>query len=96
VDYRDVQHVLPILIPFMLYASPVAYDVSQVPARFQQTFYLLNPLAGLIVGFRWSVLGTSSPPPIEYVIWSAALAVSFFLFGAAVFRRTERKFADVI
>ena len=96
VDYRDVQHVLPIVIPFLLYASPVAYDVSQVPARFQQAFYLLNPLAGLIVGFRWSVLGTSSPPPIRYAVWSAALAVGLLLFGAAVFRRTERKFADVI
>jgi lipopolysaccharide transport system permease protein len=96
VDYRDVQHVLPIVIPFLLYASPVAYDVSQIPARFQQAFYLLNPLAALIVGFRWSVLGTSSLPPIGYALWSAALAVSLLLFGAAVFRRTERKFADVI
>jgi lipopolysaccharide transport system permease protein len=96
VDYRDVQHVLPILIPFMLYASPVAYDVSQIPARFQTAFYLLNPLACLIVGFRWSVLGTSSPPPLAFAVWSAVLAVGLFMLGAAVFRRTERKFADVI
>lgn len=96
VDYRDVQHVLPILIPFMLYASPVAYDVSQIPARFQTTFYLLNPLASLIVGFRWSVLGSSSPPPLAFAVWSAVLAVGLFMLGAAVFRRTERKFADVI
>ena len=95
VDYRDVQHALPILIPFLLYASPVAYDVSQIHARFQRGFYLLNPLASLIVGFRWSVLGTS-PPPLGYAVFSALFAVGFFLLGAAVFRRTERKFADVI
>jgi lipopolysaccharide transport system permease protein len=95
VDYRDVQHVLPILIPFMLYASPVAYEVSRLTIRFQQAFYLLNPLAGLIVAFRWSLLG-GTPPPWFAVAWSSALALSLLAFGAAVFRRTERKFADVI
>jgi lipopolysaccharide transport system permease protein len=95
VEYRDIQHILPVLIPFMLYASPVAYDVSQVPVRYQGAFYLLNPLAGLIGGFRWSVLGRPLPPA-PYLIWSAGFAVALFLLGAAVFRRIERKFADVI
>jgi lipopolysaccharide transport system permease protein len=96
VDYRDVQHILPFLIPFMLYASPVAYDVSQISPRYQAAFYLLNPLAPLIAGFRWSILGTTPPPPMVYIIWSAALSLGLFMIGAAVFRRTERKFADVI
>lgn len=95
VDYRDVQHILPVLMPFMLYASPVGYDVSQLAPQYQMPFYLLNPLAAIIGGFRWSVIGTSLPP-LEYLVWSAALAVGSFIFGAAVFRRTERRFADVI
>jgi lipopolysaccharide transport system permease protein len=95
VQYRDIQHILPILIPFLLYASPVAYEVAHIPARYQSAFYLINPLAGLIEGFRWSTLGRPMPP-ILMLEWSAGLAVMLFWFGAAVFRRTERKFADVI
>jgi lipopolysaccharide transport system permease protein len=95
VEYRDIQHILPVLIPFMLYASPVAYDVRQIPAAYQQLAYLLNPLTGLITSFRWSLLGTP-PAPLPYVIWSAAISITLFMFGAAVFRRTERNFADVL
>ncbi len=95
VTYRDVQHILPVVIPFLLYASPVAYDVSQISARYQAPFYMLNPLAALIGGFRWSVLGTT-PPPAPYVLWSCLVTAAFFILGAAVFRRTERRFADVI
>ncbi len=95
VQYRDIQHILPILIPFLLYASPVAYEVTNIPVRFQPAFYLINPLAGLIEGFRWSALGRPMPPVLA-LAWSAALAVVLFLLGAAVFRRAERKFADVI
>jgi lipopolysaccharide transport system permease protein len=95
VQYRDIQHILPILVPFLLYASPVAYDVSHVPARYRTAFYLVNPLAGLIEGFRWSTVGRPMPP-VPMLMWSAGLAVVLLLLGAAVFRRTERKFADVI
>jgi lipopolysaccharide transport system permease protein len=96
VDYRDIQHILPILIPFMLYASPVAYDVSQIPPAYQAAYYLVNPLAGLIASFRASLLPASTMPPGWAVVWSATLAVGLFLFGAAVFRRMERKFADAV
>jgi lipopolysaccharide transport system permease protein len=96
VEYRDIQHILPILLPFALYASPVAYDVSQIPGAYQRAFYLVNPLAALIVAFRASVLGGTVMPPVAHVAWSMAAAVFLFLFGAAVFRRTERKFADVV
>jgi lipopolysaccharide transport system permease protein len=95
VQYRDIQHILPILIPFLLYASPVAYEVGHIPARFQSAFYLMNPLAGLIGAFRWSILGRPLPP-VLILVWSAALAVALFLSGAAIFKRTERKFADVM
>lgn len=95
VRYRDVQHLLPVLIPFLLYASPVAYRASDVPPAYRAGFYLANPLASLLEGFRWSALGTA-PPPLAYVMYSAALAVVVFLAGAALFRRMERSFADVI
>jgi len=95
VKYRDVQHILPIVIPFLLYASPVAYDVSRLMQPHQIAFYLLNPLAALMVGFRWSLLG-SHQPPAWALIWSGLVAVSLFVLGAAIFRRTERGFADVI
>lgn len=96
VQYRDIQHILPILIPFMLYASPVAYDVAQIPEGYQRLFYFINPLAAPIVAFRASLLPGATMPPLPYLIWSAAMAVALFAFGAAVFKRTERKFADVV
>jgi lipopolysaccharide transport system permease protein len=105
VQYRDIQHILPILIPFMLYASPVAYDVSQIPERYllggyaidvRQLFYFVNPLAAPIVAFRASLLPTAPMPPLPYLVWSAAVALALFVLGAAVFKRTERRFADVV
>jgi lipopolysaccharide transport system permease protein len=95
VRYRDIQHILPILVPFLLYASPVAYEVAQIPAEYQHAFYVVNPLAGLIEGFRWSTLGRTLPPA-AYLLWSATISIAMFLLGAAVFRRTERQFADVL
>src|SRR6185436_5205621 len=56
VTYRDVQYVLPVLVQFLMYASPVAYSVSAVPAKLH-LFYTLNPLSGIMEGFRWSLLG---------------------------------------
>lgn len=96
VNYRDIQHILPIVVPFLLYASPVAYDVTQIPATYQTAFYLVNPLAALIAGLRASLLPGSALPPVVFVVWSAVLAIVLFLFGAAVFKRTERSFADVV
>jgi lipopolysaccharide transport system permease protein len=96
VTYRDVQYILPVLIPFMLYASPVAYDVSRIDWQFQRAFYLINPLASLIVAFRWSLLGDTTPPPVLALVYSAVVAFGLFGLGAAIFTRTERRFADAI
>lgn len=96
VQYRDIQHILPILIPFMLYASPVAYDVSQIPDQYQRLFYLINPLAAPVVAFRASLLPAAAMPPLAYLVWSALVAAALFVLGAAVFKRTERRFADVV
>lgn len=94
VRYRDVQHALPVLTQFVLYASPVAYAVSVVPESLRP-FYVLNPLTGLLEAFRWSLVGhgTLAWGPVAY---SAAVAVVVFLLGAMAFRRMERQFADVI
>jgi lipopolysaccharide transport system permease protein len=96
VQYRDVQYVLPVLMQMLLYASPVAYSVEQVPTRFRGV-YLLNPLASLLEAFRWSLLGRgAAAPPWEYVAYAAALCVAVFGVGLIWFRNTERSFADVI
>jgi lipopolysaccharide transport system permease protein len=94
VSYRDIQYIVPVATQFLLYASPIAYAVSSVPAKLQ-TAYMLNPLASILEAFRWSLLnrGTLHPSMIAY---SAVVSIGLFLFGAFAFRRMERKFADVI
>ena len=94
VIYRDVQYVVPVLIQLWLYASPVAYAVSVVPARFRP-LYFLNPLTGLLEAFRWSLLGRGALR-WEYVLYSAFFTFIVFLGGAFIFKRMERRFADVI
>jgi lipopolysaccharide transport system permease protein len=94
VQYRDLQHAIPALMPFLLYASPVAIPVSQVPVDLLP-YYFLNPLAGLIEVFRWSLLGTGDVH-VGYVLYSAGMSVGVFIFGVVTFKRMERRFADVI
>ena len=95
IDYRDVQHMLPMLTPFLLYACPVAYDTSRVPERFRVLYHALNPLASLIEAFRWSMLGGSAPSAAS-VGYSATVSVLLFVLGATMFQRMERRVADVI
>lgn len=94
VSYRDVQHVLPILVQFVMYASPVAYAVSVVPETLRPVF-ILNPLSGLLEAFRWSLLGQAR---LDWgsVGYSAVVACAVFVRGAYEFRRMEQRFADVI
>ncbi len=94
VSYRDVQHVLPVAMQLLLYASPVAYAASNVPHRYAH-LYLLNPVAVLLEGLRASLLGT--PAPGTPLVLHAALVIGLVLaLGAFLFRRLERRFADVI
>ncbi len=94
VKYRDVRHTVPFLVQCWLFATPIAYPSSLLPPAWQ-TIYALNPMVGVVEGFRWALLGTDTQPgPIIAVSSLAALAV---LAGAALyFRRMERSFADVI
>jgi lipopolysaccharide transport system permease protein len=94
VQYRDVVHVVPFLIQLLLFASPVIYPVEFVPERFQVAYGLINPMSGIIEGFRWAALGTE--PPSILLIASAVIIVVILVSGAFYFRRREKAFADVI
>jgi lipopolysaccharide transport system permease protein len=95
VSYRDVQYILPVFTQMLLYASPVAYAASKVPGEWRWAYYL-NPLAPLLEAFRWSLLGTPTPPPWGYVAYAAAVSAGALVWGAFAFKRMERRFADVI
>ena len=92
--YRDIQYAVPFLAQFWMFASPVTYPSSLVPERWR-ALYGLNPMAGVIEGFRWALLGTATRPgPLIGV--SVLVALALLVSGAYYFRRMERDFADVI
>ena len=95
VSYRDVGYVTPFLLQAWLYASPIAYSAAIIPEGMARTIYALNPMAGVVQGFRWAVLGTGQPP-LELLLVSTAAAVLLLVSGALYFRRMERTFADVV
>jgi lipopolysaccharide transport system permease protein len=93
IQYRDFKYVAPFLVQIWMYASPIVYPMSLVPERYQ-TLYALNPMAGVIEGFRSVLLGTG-PVPTGPLAVSVATAAVLFVTGTFYFRRTERVFADV-
>ena len=94
VKYRDVRYVIPFLTQFWMFATPVAYPSSLVPARWRPLVGL-NPMAGVVEGFRWALLGTrSGTGPLMLV--SALIVLLMLLAGITYFRSTERTFADLI
>ena len=94
VQYRDVRYTIPFLTQFWLFASPVAYPASLVPEQWQ-ALYGLNPMAGVVEGFRWALLGgAQSPGPLLGV--SVAVVILLFVGGLFYFRRMEKTFADVV
>ena len=94
VKYRDVGHAIPFLVQVWMYASPVAYSVSMVPEQWR-LLYSLNPMVGVIEGFRWALLDKSSPDVIAIAV-SSAVMLLLLLGGLIYFRQMERTFADVI
>jgi len=94
VRYRDVTYVVPFLTQVWFFASPIAYPVSIIPEHWR-LLYSLNPMAGVIEGFRWALLGKESPDFAVMAI-SAILVTVLLLGGLVYFRRTERIFADVV
>lgn len=93
VQYRDVKHAMTFMIQLLLYAAPVVYPTSNVPADFQ-ILYALNPMVGVIEGFR-SMFISSQPFPSLFVAEGFAVSLFLFVFGSFYFRRMERIFADV-
>lgn len=94
VKYRDVNQALPFLTQFWLFATPVAYSSSVISAKWQ-IVYSLNPMAGVVNGFRWALLGSGSGP--DAALWvSVAISVLVLISGLFYFRSTERTFADTI
>jgi lipopolysaccharide transport system permease protein len=93
VQYRDVNHVVTLLVQFWLFVSPVAYPSSLVPDAWRP-LYALNPVAGLLEGFRWAMLG--APWPGAWLVLSLSVTVVLLVSGVLYFQRVERRFADVI
>jgi len=95
VTYRDVGYVTPFMLQAWLYLSPVAYPVSLIPEGPWRMVYALNPMAGVIQGFRWALLGVGSAPT-PFLAVSVSVSLLLLISGAFVFRRMEREFADVV
>lgn len=92
--FRDINYVLPFLTQFWMYLTPIAYPSSMVPSKWQ-AIYALNPMTGVVEGFRWALLGTGQPPGIMTLI-SSIVAVVLLISGMFYFRRMERLFADMV
>jgi lipopolysaccharide transport system permease protein len=92
--YRDVNYLTPVFVPLLLYVTPVAYSSSSIPRELRNV-YLLNPVATIVDGFRWSLLGRANLSAWA-IAYTVTLALASLIFGLVVFARLERKFADVI
>jgi lipopolysaccharide transport system permease protein len=92
--YRDVGHAIPFLTQAWLYASPVVYPLSLVPERWRMVFGV-NPMVGVIEGWRWAMLGTESPD-LGVIGMGAAVTLVLLITGLVTFKRMERSFADVV
>lgn len=93
VQFRDVRYAVPFLTQFWMYVTPVVYPASLVPEQWR-ALYALNPMVGVIEGFRWALLGTSAFPSSIWI--STVAAFLLLLSGAYYFRRLEKTFADVV
>ena len=94
VKFRDVGHIIPFFVQFWMFASPVVYSVTLVPEKWR-ALYSLNPVVGVIEGFRWTLLGQRAPS-IETLLPSTCIVFLLFASGVVYFKRMERTFADVI
>jgi lipopolysaccharide transport system permease protein len=95
VKYRDFRYIIPFIVQFGLYVSPVGFSSSVVPEEWR-LLYSLNPMVGVIDGFRWCILSGQSPLSLPGLAASACVAVFFLWFGIQRFRSMEKSFADLI
>jgi len=94
VQYRDVRYTIPFLTQIWMFGTPIAYPSSLVPEAWRP-FYGLNPMVGVVEGFRWALLGTATRPGAMLIVSSLA-ALVLLVTGAMYFRYTEKTFADVV
>jgi len=94
VRYRDVRYVVPFLVQIWLFATPIAYPSSLLDEQWR-IVYALNPMVGVVEGFRWALLGTETAPG-PMILVSSIVAVAILVGGAFYFRRMEQTFADVV
>ncbi|CAN5822730.1 ABC transporter permease [soil metagenome] len=94
VQFRDVRYVVPFLVQFWLFATPIVYPSSLIPEQWR-LLYAINPMVGVVEGFRWSLLGADTAPG-PMIIVSALAAVALLVSGAFYFRRLEKTFADIV
>ncbi len=95
VKYRDFRYIIPFIVQFGLYVSPVGFSSAVVPEKWR-LFYSLNPVVGVIDGFRWCLLGGQSPIYWPGFLLSLVVVAFFLWFGVRYFRKTERTFADMV
>jgi lipopolysaccharide transport system permease protein len=96
VKYRDFRYIVPFIVQFGLYVSPVGFSSSIIPDKWRM-LYSLNPMVGVIDGFRWAIIGGDSDIFMSHGFWlSNGLVLFFLVTGIWYFRRTEKTFADVI
>ena len=93
VQYRDVRYIMPFLVQLWMFATPVVYP-SSLLAEPWRTLYGLNPMVGVVEGFRWTLLGTA--PPQTMLFTSAFISLAILVSGAFYFRKMERTFADLV
>lgn len=94
VRYRDVRHVVPFLIQVWFFSTPVLYSSTLVPEQWRAV-YGLNPMAGVVDGFRWALLGRAQPPGVLLAV-SVVMVAALLVGGLYYFRRMERTFVDVV
>jgi lipopolysaccharide transport system permease protein len=95
VKYRDFRYVIPFIVQFGLYVSPVGFSSNVVPEQWR-LLYSLNPMVGVIDGFRWCILGGQSELYVPGLAMSAGVTAFFLWFGIQRFRKMEKSFADLI
>jgi lipopolysaccharide transport system permease protein len=95
VKYRDFRYIVPFIVQFGLYVSPVGFSSSVIPEKLK-LLYSLNPMVGVIDGFRWCILGGANPFLGTGFILSLVLTAALFIYGLWFFRKTEKNFVDVI
>jgi lipopolysaccharide transport system permease protein len=93
--YRDVRYVVPFLVQFWMFASPVVYPATIIPAKWRW-LYGLNPMAGVIEGFRWSLSGRGGAPPERLILVSVLIIVAVLVSGLFYFQKMEATIADVV